>query len=98
MTGISDKQINDYLNRYHINHFHLGYTYLMTAIRMQVEETVPRGKMRSLYKEVAQKHGTQWKLVDAAIRRALQSADVQMKNNEFIVTAMDELIFGPIHD
>jgi len=92
---ISDKQINDYLNKYHINHFHLGYTYLMTAIRMQVDETVPRGQMQALYKAVAEKHGTKWKLVDTAIHRALQRANVPMKNNEFIVTAMDDLVFGP---
>lgn len=92
---ITDKQINDYLNRYHINHFHRGYVYLMTAIRMQVDEAVPRGQMQNLYKAVAEKHGTRWKLVDAAIHRALQKANVGMKNNEFIVTAMDDLLFGP---
>lgn len=79
MTGISDKQINDYLNKYHINHFHRGYMYLMTAIRMQVEETVPRGQMQNLYKAVAAEHGTKWKWVSTAIHQALQKADVKMK-------------------
>lgn len=50
--------------------------------------------MQNLYKAVAAEHGTKWKWVSTAIHQALQKADVKMKNNEFIVTAMDELIFG----
>lgn len=93
MSVISDKQINDYLNRFHINHFHRGYTYLMTAIRMQVDETIPRGQMQDLYRAVAEQYETKSKWVSTAIRQTLQKADVKMRNGEFIVTAMDELVF-----
>lgn len=88
------KQINNYLNRYHINHSHLGYTYLMTGIRALLNEQVPRGQAQELYRMIAAEHETNARLVDDAIRRSLEGAKVNMKNKEFLVTARDELIFG----
>lgn len=91
---ISDKEINAFLNAHHISHMHLGYTYLMSGIRMQLEEEVPRGHIQELYRAVAEKYHTREKLVDAAIHRSLVKAKVQTTNKEFIVLATDELMFG----
>lgn len=91
---ITDKQINQYLNQFHINHAMSGYLFLMSAIRFQVEGTIPRGYMAGVYEMVADKHDTKPSYVENAIRDVLKRSDAKMSNKQFIVTAMDELVFG----
>ena len=91
---ITDKQINQYLNQFHINHAMSGYLFLMSAIRFQVEGTIPRGYMAGVYEKVADKHETKPSYVENAIREVLKRSDTNMSNKQFIVTAMDELVFG----
>ena len=91
---IPDKEINAFLNEHHISHMHLGYTYLMAGIRMQLEEKVPRGHIQELYRAIAEMYHTKEKLVDAAIHRSIVKANLKTTNKEFIVLATDELTFG----
>lgn len=94
MNIIKDKQINDYLSKYDLGHAYLGYTYLMEAVRLQLDEVTPRGKIRSTYEVIASKHNTRVEYVDRLVRDAMKKAGIQTKPKHFITQAVDELRFG----
>lgn len=91
---IPDKEINRYLNRFEINHATSGYLFLMSAIRSQINGTIPRGYMAGIYEQVAKEHNTKPNYVENAIRESLRRSKTDMSNKQFIVTATDDLIFG----
>lgn len=94
MSNIADKRINAYINTFGISHAHTGYTYLMYAIRLLVDEQIARGNMTDLYKAVAEKFETKAGYVEHCMRTCIRKAGCTMTNKEFVVTAMDELVFG----
>ena len=93
MSMIKDKEINDYLNQFKLGHAYQGYTYLMDAIRLQLDERTPRGKIKELYQEIAKMRDTRPEYVDRLIRETLKKANVDMKPKHFILLAVDELRF-----
>ena len=88
-----DKQINDFLNRYHINHKYTGYNFLMSIIRMMLMEEVPRGRVGEAYALYGKNNDRQPKTIERSIRKTLDAAGVEMSNKQFITLAVDEVMY-----
>lgn len=93
MSLISDKQISGKLDSKGINHGRVGYRYLMTALRLLLDQEADREKAVELYKKVAEKYeGVSWNQVERGIRLAIKKTNTKLTNKEFISRIYDELI------
>lgn len=91
---IRNKQISEYLDKEGIAHANLGYKFLMTGIRLILDERVVRGETMDLYKEIAAIYDTDVSTVERSIRGSIRgSYAVGTPNREFFTKACDNLIF-----
>lgn len=92
---IRNSQISQYLDKEGIAHANLGYKFLMTGIRLLLDEKVMRGETMELYKKIGEIYGTDVGTVERSIRSSVRgSYAVGTPNREFFAKACDNLIFS----
>lgn len=95
MSVISNSKINDYLDRWGIAHANKGYRYIMTGIRLLLDEKADRSAVMELYDMIADVCDTNSNLVDCSIRKSIKMSKARgMPNREFFARAVDTLIFA----
>lgn len=95
MSVIRNKQISDYLDKEGIAHANKGYSFLMTGIRLLLDEKVVRGATMELYSKIAEIYNTDISTVERSIRASVRgSYAMGTPNREFFAKACDNLIFA----
>lgn len=94
MSMIRDSEINRYLDRYDIGHANKGYRYLMTGIRLLLEEKATRSEIMELYRLIGDQHSVSSVIVERCIRSTLKASKAKgTTNRDFMAKALDTLIF-----
>ncbi|MCE5189128.1 MAG: EAL domain-containing protein [Eubacteriales bacterium] len=88
----SDFAINCYLETKGIKHALAGYRYLLTAIRLGIDDRAHLAKINDLYCRIAQMYQTEPNNVERGIRHSIMKYG--LPNKEFIVKAVDDLVCG----
>lgn len=86
----SDMEINCYLETKGIKHALAGYRYLLTAIRIGIDDRSQLARINELYGRIAQMYQTEPNNVERGIRHSIMKYG--LPNKEFIVKAVDDLI------
>ena len=100
--AINEKKICGYLDEKHIAHKDLGYSYLVSAIKLLCKEKTPRCfKANDVYAAVAEEYHATTARVERAIRSSISrsitrsaTTDSHITNKEFIARAVDVLAYG----
>lgn len=94
MSSIKDSEINRYLDRYDIGHANKGYQYLMTGIRLLLNERATRSEIMELYKLIGDQHDVSSVVVERCIRASIKASKAKgTTNRDFMAKALDTLIF-----
>lgn len=88
----SDFAINCYLETKGIKHALVGYRYLLTAIRLGIDDRTQLARINDLYCRIAQMYQTEPNNVERGIRHSI--IKYGLPNKEFIVKAVDDLVCG----
>lgn len=95
MSVIKNSKINDYLDRWGIAHANKGFRYLMTGIRLLLDEEADRSAVMELYDRIGDIYGTTGGLVERSMRESIKASKARgMPNREFMARAVDSLIFA----
>lgn len=94
MSKITNRQISEQLDKCNISHANSGYLYLMSGIRLILDEQVDRSRIIAMYELVATKHNVSSASVESGIRMSILKSDKKgLTNREFISRVVDTLLF-----
>lgn len=95
MSVISNRKISDYLDSWGVAHANKGFRYIMTGIRLLLDEQADRSAVMELYDRIGDAYGTNGGLVERSIRESIKSSKARgLPNREFFARAVDALIFA----
>lgn len=89
MANVTD--IYNYLDSQDIKHSNSGFQYLMTAVRLGIEDVDSCSKITKMYEEIAEIHGTAPSNVERSIRYVI--ADKNVTTKEFITKTIYDLLY-----
>ncbi len=95
-TANVDMDIYRYLEAKGIRHAYAGYRYLITAIRLGLEDRSQIIKITDLYEKIAQVCGVRASRIERTIRYSIMQYG--LTNKEFISKAIDDLVYGIMYN
>lgn len=89
--------IYQYVDTLGIKHGNMGFRYLVALIQIGIETYETSYKISDMYEKVAKIYGTRRSSVERAVRYAIKGTKYMgMTNKEFVMVAIDELIFSTL--